>query len=405
MTFKNYQPSNHFPHHLKKKQDWPKYWTEMATRLYKRKEPGNSDIENSKEALFKLFSQNPCHPKKISPENLRLFLSTIYRNEHHIFKTIHTALIYLYRHLSIADPSGSHQTHSAIEQFSPSTTDDLVNTFSKNLKMRNRSYQTIKNYSKILSRYLEYLRKMPSINDKHDVEMYLLRLQSNKHYSARTINLHAAVISSFYKNILKTSFASEEIPRMRPGFILPKVYGQGDIKKLIEIHVNKKHLLLIILVYGCGLRLEEIRRLKVADIDWDRQVIRINGKGSKQRDIPIDETFSPYLREHLADNPGLVYVFEGARKGKPYSRRTVQKIYENACNKAKIIRKGGIHSLRHSYATHLLEQGVDINKIKVLLGHSSVKTTQIYTHVSREEILKIRSPLSNIINPKSAGPT
>jgi site-specific recombinase XerD len=96
----------------------------------------------------------------------------------------------------------------------------------------------------------------------------------------------------------------------------------------------------------------------------------------------------------------LKFLFEGFNKGRPYARRTIQKIYENACLKAKIKRKGGIHSLRHSYATHLLEQGVDINKIRVLLGHSSVKTTQIYIHVSREEIAKIRSPLAHIKSRK-----
>ena len=136
--------------------------------------------------------------------------------------------------------------------------------------------------------------------------------------------------------------------------------------------------------------------MRVKNIDWDRKVIRINGKGSKQRDIPIDESFGPLLFAYLAENKDLIYLFEGMTTGKPYSRRTIQKIYENACKKAEINRKGGIHSLRHSYATHLLEQGVDINKIKTLLGHSCVKTTQMYTHVSREEISKIRSPLSTL---------
>jgi site-specific recombinase XerD len=93
---------------------------------------------------------------------------------------------------------------------------------------------------------------------------------------------------------------------------------------------------------------------------------------------------------------GLTYLFEGREKGKPYPKRTIQKIYDNACSNSDICRKGGIHSLRHSYATHLLEQGMDINKIKTLLGHSSIKTTQIYTHVSKEEIAKIRSPLAFI---------
>ena len=163
---------------------------------------------------------------------------------------------------------------------------------------------------------------------------------------------------------------------------------------------NLKHRLVLILGYGGGMRLGEIGVLKVNDIDWDRKMIRINGKGSKQRDIPLDDCFVEPFKTYLSANPGLIYLLEGREKGKPYPPRTIQRIYDNACEKAGIIRKGGIHSLRHSFATHLLEQGVDINKITILLGHSSVKTTQIYIHVSREEIAKIRSPLASIKKKK-----
>jgi len=116
-----------------------------------------------------------------------------------------------------------------------------------------------------------------------------------------------------------------------------------------------------------------------------RNVIRAHGKGSKERDLPIDETISPIIQEYLDSNPKLIYLFEGRRKGHPYPKRTIEKIYDNACHKAKIQKRGGIHSLRHSYATHLLEQGTDLRQIQMLLGHSSIKTTQIYTHVSQEE--------------------
>jgi integrase/recombinase XerD len=139
-----------------------------------------------------------------------------------------------------------------------------------------------------------------------------------------------------------------------------------------------------------------IRTLKIADIDWDREVIRIRGKGSKQREMPIDDCFVEHLRNYLEDKPGQTYIFEDMYKGKPYARRTIQKINENSCQKSDSNRKGGIHRLRHNYATHLLEQGVATNKTRVLLGHASIKTTQIYTHVSREEIGKVRSPLASI---------
>jgi len=160
---------------------------------------------------------------------------------------------------------------------------------------------------------------------------------------------------------------------------------------------NRRYETIISLIYGCGLRLEEIRKLRVTDINWDRNVIHIHGKGSKERILPLDDSFSGHVKKHIENNHDLVYLFKGMEKGKPYARRTIQKIYDHACENAGINRTGGVHNLRHSYATHLLEQGVDINKIKTLLGHSSVKTTQIYTHVSSREICKIRSPLAGII--------
>jgi integrase/recombinase XerD len=144
--------------------------------------------------------------------------------------------------------------------------------------------------------------------------------------------------------------------------------------------------------------------IRTNDIDWDCEGSRIHGKGAKERDLPLDQCFANPLRKHLTSNPGLVYLFEGRKKGHPYPRRTLQKIYDNACAKAGIQRKGGIHSLRHTlrpgsaqaYATHLLEQGTSIVKIQALLGHADVKTKQIYTHVSKEELAKIRSPLASL---------
>jgi site-specific recombinase XerD len=181
--------------------------------------------------------------------------------------------------------------------------------------------------------------------------------------------------------------------------------GEIPAKGIIEFldqnrKSDPKHKLILMLAYGCGLRLAEIAVLRPSDIDWNREVIRIHGKGSKERDVPLDQCFHIPLKTYLAANRGLVYLFEGSEERRPYPPRTIQKIYDNVCNKSKIQRRGGIHSLRHSFATHLLEQGVDLRKIQVLPGHSSVKTTQIYTHISREEIAKIRSPLASLMSGK-----
>lgn len=218
-----------------------------------------------------------------------------------------------------------------------------------------------------------------------------------------TINLAAAALMFFYIEVLKFKISVESIPRMKTGKDLPNVYSRAEVSKLLESTSNPKHKLILMLAYGCGLRLAEIVALKPTDIDWFREVIRIHGKGSKERDLPLDQCLQTPLKSHLAANQRLVYLFEGSEKGQSYPPRTIQKIYDNACEKSKIHRRGGIHTLRHSFATHLLEQGVDLRKIQVLLGHSSVKTTQIYTHVSREEIAKIRSPLASLMPGKKNG--
>jgi site-specific recombinase XerD len=197
----------------------------------------------------------------------------------------------------------------------------------------------------------------------------------------------------------------EKIPRMKAGKQLPKVYSKEDVRKILDAAANPKHKLVLMLAYGLGLRLKEITLIKPSDIGWEREIIRINGKGTKQRDLPLDPCIAKPLRSYLQDYPGQKYLFEGSVKSAPYPSRTIQKIYHNACEKAGIQLRGGIHSLRHSFATHLLEAGIDLRQIQFLLGHSSIKTTQVYTHVSREEIAKVRSPLASIMPPKQGGQT
>jgi site-specific recombinase XerD len=271
------------------------------------------------------------------------------------------------------------------------------------LELKGRLKPTIRNYMRLVRAYLDYIKRPPGPSDGPAIKEYLLRLKNNLCQSPRTINLSAAAISFFYNVVLDTHAAVEKLPRMRPGKDLPKVYGQGDIWKILDSVNNDKHRLVLILGYGFGLRLSEIDLLRIKDIDWDREVIRIRGKGAKERDLPIDPSIEPILRSYADAHSGQVYLFEGEEKGRPYPRRTIEKIYDNACRKAGIQKKGGIHSLRHSYATHLLEQGTDLRQIQALLGHSNIKTTQIYTHVSREEMAKVRSPFASLCPEKANG--
>ena len=376
--------------------EWASFWIEVTRKCCLKKGMTKDRSHICTEKLRSFFMENKCHPRKITPDTIRDFLSTVYYNDRHIFEDVFAALESLYELFTFKYPKETLHQQNAIQNFMVPETDQLTGRLLTELKLKEASHSTRKIYCREVSKYLDYLNRAPTPDDRPAIESYLLMLRNERKLSPRTINLVAAAIAALYKMVLHSEIAVKDIPRMKPGKDLPKVYGQGDVGKLIDCIENVKHRLVVMFVYGCGMRLAEVRVLKLSDIDFDRKVIRINGKGSKQRDVPLDPCLATPLQSYLAIHSQQTYLFEGRQKGKPYPPRTIQKIYENACRKSAINRKGGIHSLRHSYATHLHEQGVDINKIKTLLGHSSVKTTQIYTHVSKAEIAKIRSPLATL---------
>ena len=184
---------------------------------------------------------------------------------------------------------------------------------------------------------------------------------------------------------------------MKTGKQLPNIYSEQEIGRMIAVTTNPKHRLILMLAYGCGLRLSEIMCLKSNNFDPDRKLITVRqGKGKKDRILMLDDVFLPELNAFLKDGKGRVWLFEGSTPGEPISARTISLVFDHACQKADIPKRGGIHSLRHSFATHLLENGTDLRVIQELLGHNSSKTTEIYTHVSKAVIAKIRSPLSRI---------
>ena len=183
---------------------------------------------------------------------------------------------------------------------------------------------------------------------------------------------------------------------------LPEIYSLEEIEKILKAHNNKKHCLLLQLAYGCGLRVGEIIRLKKENIDLYRNVLWVRkGKGAKdRRSIMINDFLKKNLEEHIKNLSQQNYLFPSYTDRGHITRRTAEKIFENACKKSGVRKKKNIHTLRHSFATHLLEQGVDLRHIQELLGHSKITTTEIYTHVSIKSIANITSPLEKIMAPK-----
>jgi integrase/recombinase XerD len=264
---------------------------------------------------------------------------------------------------------------------------DYIKQIENECKLKGFSTQTISTYCFWVNKYLEFIAKNSLNTDNESVRCYLLSMNS----STNTNRLAHASISFFFKYILKKSFTTLEVPSKKKPKQLPKVLSKKEILQMIDSTENFKHKLVIQLLYSSGLRLNELINLKRSDIDIQRNLINVRqGKGKKDRitllsnKLKID-LLTYYSNYSIASN----YIFTG-RDGK-YTKKSVQKILGNA---GKLIKKRVTpHMLRHSFATHLLEQGIDIRYIQKLLGHSNLETTQIYLYVSNKELTKIKSPL------------
>lgn len=208
----------------------------------------------------------------------------------------------------------------------------------------------------------------------------------------------------YYEKVLHQEKMFFDIPRPKRPFQLPRLLNEEELRKLFNALSNKKHKAMLFTAYSAGLRVSEVVNLKIADIDSNRMQIFIGrAKGKKDRYVNLSPVLLDILRSYIMQYKPrpVVYLFESEQTGTAYPARTVQQIFSNAKEKAGINKAAGIHSLRHSFATHLLEKGVDIRYIKELLGHFNIKTTERYLHVSRQKLVNILSPLDDLLKKQS----
>lgn len=259
------------------------------------------------------------------------------------------------------------------------------------LRLRNYSRRTRDTYCACL---LAYLKQNPSGVDDcspDHIKSYLLAL-FDRNAAAQTVTLHFHAIRFYYRNVLGKSVHIPWRTPKRPQR-LPVVLARNEIKQLLSSVKNKKHCLLLALSYGAGLRVSEIVNLRVGDIDPDELTLTIRqAKGAKDRRSVLSEKIISDVRSLIAGRDQKEYLFESNRGGKLHER-SVQKIFEGALSSAKIKKGASFHSLRHSFATHLLENGVDVRYVQELLGHANIRTTQIYTHLTNPALKNIKSPL------------
>lgn len=189
----------------------------------------------------------------------------------------------------------------------------------------------------------------------------------------------------------------DKIHRPKRAKVLPNVLSKEEVKLILNAHSNIKHKMMLSLIYSCGLRCGELLALKPVDIDSNRNIVLLkNSKGKKDRIAPLSPKILEMLREYYKAYKPTTYLFEGVIPGEPYSDKSLQSVLKQALKKVGNTKPVSLHWLRHSFATHLLESGTDLRYIQELLGHSSSKTTEIYTHVSTKSIQQIKSPFDDL---------
>jgi len=273
--------------------------------------------------------------------------------------------------------------------------------FEKKLKLKGYSQNSIKAYLNHNKSFIKYIQKdLFSIetSDINDYVLYLLDELNNTHSYA---NQFISAFKTFNKLILELDGINNKLLRPKKKKKLPKVLNKREVKEIIAAVDNLKHQLILILTYSAGLRVSEVVKLKISDIDSDRMLIYVrSAKGYKDRYTLLSKSaltkLRLYLRAFQVHKYDAQWLFPGQNKDKHLSKRSAQKVFKRACRKAGINKELGIHSLRHSFATHLLEQGVDLRYIQKLLGHKSSTTTEIYTHVSNKNLIEIENPFDKL---------
>lgn len=264
------------------------------------------------------------------------------------------------------------------------------------LVARRYSQRTIKLYLYQNREFLEFSKKNPYEVSNEAIRGYLYHLANDKEVSTSTLNTAINALKFYYGEVLKRRFVYE-IKRPKKDKKLPVVLSQEEISQILSSVSNIKHKSILMITYSAGLRVSEVVKLKLEDIDIQRKLIHVkSAKGRKDRYTMLSEVAIETLNIYIKSYSPQKWLFPGKKEGSHITTRTVQRIFENAVKKAKICKDVSVHSLRHSFATHLLENGVDLRYIQELLGHKSSKTTEIYTHVSNKNLSKITNPLDLI---------
>ena len=275
----------------------------------------------------------------------------------------------------------------------------LPSGYLERLEQERYSGNTIKTYTHYFMDFISaFADKDLQHVTKEEINAYILRLIKENNISSSQQNQRINAVKFYYEKVLHRKKEYYQIDRPRKEKRLPDVLSKEEIGRMLKATGNLKHKCLISLIYSCGLRRSEAVNLQMKDIDSKRMLIKISGaKGKKDRYVPLSEVLLKLLRDYYRKEKPARWLFEGAG-GTQYSATSIYNVVKNTARKAGIKKRIYPHILRHSFATHHLEQGTDLRFIQAFLGHESSKTTEIYTHVSNKELLKFRNPLDDILD-------
>lgn len=280
----------------------------------------------------------------------------------------------------------------------------VLKAMKDHLVVKAYSPNTIKTYLTEMQQFLYCLEQIPAeAVQPEQLKSYFVYCFEQLHLSENTLHSRMNALKFYYEQVLHRERFFWEIPRPKKPLQLPKLLNEEELRRLFNALQNKKHKAMLFTAYSAGLRVSEIVRLQLKHVDSERMQIFIeSGKGKKDRYVNLSPVLLDILRMYIrqySPRP-VVYLFESEQTGAAYPIRTVQQIFSNAKRNAGIVKEVGIHSLRHSFATHLLDKGTDIRYIKELLGHFDIKTTERYLHVSKRQLVNIVSPLDELFKNK-----
>lgn len=292
----------------------------------------------------------------------------------------------------------NHEKQNCLIAKYPEAFHELLTLYINSMIRTNRKWSTINTYT---PEFFKFAKEIGVQNvckaTSSQINTYLSQMAlKQKHHSV----LHTAInaIKYYYQKVIFCqNIKLDQIVRPKGEFHLPTILSTHEINRVLESLANIKHITIQYIFYGCGLRLNELLSLKVDDVWWDRsQLIVHNGKGNKDRVVNLGQTLKQLLKVYFDQYQPQYWLFEGQDRIHQYSARSVQKVVKNAVQKAGITKSVSPHTLRHCFATHLLDNGVQLPYIQTLLGHTNIKTTMIYTHVTTQSVANVLSPLDGL---------